>query len=63
MDEMFSGDINLKKLDLEKFDRRYLISWNDIWKNITNLTVKIDTSLNEKILDNIPPGIIIIDEN
>ena len=61
MNEMFSGVINLRVLDLTSFDTTNLVSWTDMWKDITNLNITIDLQKNPNILKNKPEGIVIID--
>jgi surface protein len=61
MNEMFSGVINLRVLDLTSFDTTNLVSWTDMWKDITNLNITIDLQNNPNILKNKPEGIVIID--
>ena len=51
--------VNLENLDLSSFDTNNVISCDNIWKDIYNLTIKIDESKNKKLLENKPDGIII----
>ena len=62
MNEMFSGVTSLRYLDLSSFDTNNVISCDNIWKDIYNLTIKIDVSKNKKLLENKPDGIIIANE-
>lgn len=61
MNEMFSGVINLRELDLTSFDTTNLVSWTDMWKDITKLNITIDLKKNPNILENKPDGIVIIE--
>ena len=63
MDEMFSGLINLRELHLPKFntDTQILSSWNNIWKDITQMNLYIHVDSNKKILENKPEGINVTD--
>ena len=59
MNEMFSGVTSLRYLNLSNFETNNLITCDDIWKDITELTIKIDETKNKKLLENKPEGIII----
>ena len=59
MNEMFSGVTSLRSLDLSSFDTSNIVSCENIWKDIYNLTIKIDVSKNKKLLENKPDGVII----
>ena len=61
MDEMFSGVINLRNLDLSSFDTRNISSWVRMWHLITNMNIRISVSRNKKILGDIGEGINITD--